>query len=111
DLLNRISQVLDQVQPGTTTRSRPAFVTSGSTLAGGTGQQFELNAGFAVGNATTPWTGKLYRQRFQCDASLVAQPQPIATQDSFHDLLNARSTARRLLTVVTPNANDMTGNL
>ena len=111
ELINRLAEVLDRAAPGTTTRSRPAFVTSGNTFSSDATSQYELNAGFRMGESGAPWTGVLERRRYQCNASLVPEAQEVQAQDRFHELLNARTTARRLLTVVTPNANQMTGNL
>jgi type IV pilus assembly protein PilY1 len=110
ELLRRISEALDRAAPGTTTRTRPAFVTGGATFSG-VASQLEFNAGFLVGNATTPWSGVLERTRYVCDASLNPQPEPPASRVRFDQVLNSRTSNRRLLTVVTPNAADMTNNL
>ncbi len=111
ELMRRISDVLDRTAPGNTTRSRPAFVSGGSTFtAGGVPTQYEFHAGFRVGDADTPWSGVLERARFLC-TGLTPEAEPIADRVQFHEVLNRRASPRRLLTVVTPNPDDMDGNL
>ncbi|KAA0225768.1 hypothetical protein EDM76_12920, partial [bacterium] len=57
ELLRRIGDALDRAAPGTTTRTRPAFIAGGSTFTTGNAVQHEFNAGFRVGDSDTPWTG------------------------------------------------------
>lgn len=111
ELMRRIAEVLDRAAPGTTTRTRPAFATSGSTFSGGPASQMELNAGFLVGDGTHPWTGVLERTRYLCSSTLVPTPEPPSARVRFDQVLNARTSDRQLLTVVTTRANDVTGNL
>ena len=111
ELLRRIGEVLDRAAPGTTTRTRPAFVTGGSTFSSGVAAQLEFNAGFQVGNAGRPWTGVLERTRHLCNAELVAEAEDPSDRVQFHEELNARTAARRLYTVVTTDAGDLEGNL
>src|SRR5690606_26286594 len=111
ELLNRIGEVLDRAAPGTTTRTRPAFVTGGSTFSSGVAAQLEFNAGFQVGDAETPWTGVLERTRHMCNASLVVEPEDPADRVQFHEVLNARTETRTLYTVVTDDAAELVGNL
>ena len=111
ELMRRISDVLDRAAPGNTTRSRPAFVSGGSTFnSGGVPTQYEFHAGFRVGDEETPWSGVLERARFLC-TGLTPQAEPVASRVQFHEELNDRAAPRRLLTVVTPDPADMEGNL
>ncbi len=105
-----LSAALDVAAPGTTTRTVPSFTLSQSAYASSVGAssapqvQYQLNSGFHVGDSTVPWSGVLERTRWVCDASLVAQPQPLLTTDRFQEVLNARdltASPRRLYTVVT----------
>lgn len=124
-LLGGLSRALDQAQPGTTTRTAPAFSLSQASYAAGTlgatsapQEQLQMGSGFRVSTAgsTAPWTGVLDRTRFVCDASLNPVQQPLSANDHFADVLNARnlvSTPRRLYTVAVPVANEtgiITGN-
>ncbi len=111
ELLRRIGDALDRAAPGTTTRTRPAFIAGGSTFTTGNAVQHEFNAGFRVGDSDTPWTGVLERTRYLCNASLVPEAEPVADRVRFDQVLNSRTAPRRLLTVVTSDAADMTGNL
>ncbi|MBX3269715.1 MAG: hypothetical protein KF729_05615 [Sandaracinaceae bacterium] len=111
ELTRRIADVLDRAAPGNTTRSRPAFVSGGSTFqSAGVPQQFEFHAGFRVGDSATPWSGVLERARYLC-TDLTPTAEPISSRIQFHEELNRRSAPRRLLTVVTPRAADMDGNI
>lgn len=111
ELLRRIGQVLDRAAPGTTTRTRPSFVTGGGAFTGGAVAQLEFNSGFRVGDEDTPWTGVLERTRHVCNASLAPEPEDPSERVRFHEVLNARATPRVLYTVVTPDPDDVTGNL
>lgn len=111
ELMRRISDVLDRAAPGNTTRSRPAFVSGGSTFtSGGVPNQYEFHAGFRIGDEDTAWSGVLERARFLC-TGLTPTAEPIASRVQFHEELNTRRSARRLLTVLTPNPTQMTGNI
>lgn len=111
-LMRRMTEILDRAAPGNTTRSTPAFISGGSTTsASGPPTQLEFNAGFRVGGTDTPWTGILERTRFVCDVSLVPEAEPVSSRVEFGDVLNRRTAPRRLLTVVTPSAADMDGNI
>jgi type IV pilus assembly protein PilY1 len=109
ELLAALSQVLDRAQPGSTTRTRAAFVTGASTFTDGPASQLEFNAGFTVGSDSTPWTGILERTQYVCDG---LTPVPEAPEDRlrFDLILNARSSSRNLYTVVA-DADEITGNL
>lgn len=111
ELLRRIGEVLDRAAPGTTTRTRPAFVTGGSTFSSGMAAQLEFNAGFRVGDSDTPWTGVLERTRHLCNAEMVSEPEAPSDRVQFHEELNTRTEARKLYTVVTDDPSDLTGNL
>lgn len=111
ELMRRMTEVLDRAAPGNTTRSTPAFVTGGSTFSSAGGAtQYEFNAGFRVGNSTTPWTGILERTQYVCNSSLEPEAEPASSRVRFHETLNRQPT-RRLLTVLTPDPIDMAGNL
>jgi type IV pilus assembly protein PilY1 len=108
-LTSALSAALDVAAPGTTTRTAPSFTLSQSAFASTVGAssapqvQYQLNSGFQVGSSGVPWSGILERTRWVCDASLVAQPQPLVTTDRFQEVLNARDltgSPRRLLTTI-----------
>lgn len=111
ELLRRINEVLDRAAPGTTTRTRPAFVTGGSGFSTGIAPQLEFNAGFRVGEGGRPWTGVLERTRHMCNAEMVSEPEPPSDRVQFHEVLNARSEPRTLYTVLTEDPRDLQGNL
>lgn len=110
ELLRRIGEALDRAAPGTTTRTRPAFVTSPSTVTSDNPVSMEFNAGFLVGGDDTPWTGVLERTRYLCNASNEPAPEDPADRVRFHEVLNAQET-RRLYTVLPSDPRDVTGNL
>jgi len=117
-LLGGLSRALDQAQPGTTTRTAPAFSLSqasyAATALGATSapqEQLQMGSGFQVSDPTTnaPWTGVLDRTHFLCDATLTPVQQPLTATDHFAGVLNARNltgSPRRLLTVAVPYANE-----
>lgn len=111
ELLRRLGDVLDRAAPGTTTRTRPAFVQGGSTFTTGDAAQLEFNAGFRVGTPDRPWTGVLERTRYLCSAELTAEAEPPSDRVQFHEVLNARSSPRKLYTVLTEDPANSTGNL
>lgn len=112
ELMRRIADVLDRAAPGNTTRSTPAFVTGGSTFSSsGVPSQYQFNAGFTVGDSDTPWSGVLERTAFVCNASLNPEPEPPSSRVRFDEELNTRATPRRLLTVTTPDPDDLDGNI
>jgi len=114
ELMRRLSDILDSAAPGNTTRSRPAFVSSGSTFTtGGVPNQYEFHAGFNVGTEDSPdWNGILERARYLCDG-LTPEPEPVADRVQFHEELDQQRDdgERRLLTVRTPDPADMEGNV
>lgn len=111
ELMRRLSDILDRAAPGNTTRSRPAFVSGGSTFtSGGIPNQYEFHAGFRVGDDETAWSGVLERARYLC-TGLTPTAEPVASRIQFHEELRRRGPPRTLYTVLTPNANQMTGNI
>ncbi|MEZ4339382.1 MAG: PilC/PilY family type IV pilus protein [Sandaracinaceae bacterium] len=125
ELMRRLSDILDRAAPGNTTRSRPAFVSSGSTYTtGGVPNQYEFHAGFRVGDEDTAWSGVLERARFLC-SGLAPTPEPISSRVQYHEVLRtqaasgrcagpdpcATTSGRLLYSVATPNASQMTGNI
>ncbi len=121
-LVAALSAVLDQAAPQNTTRTTPSFGQSStgfSATAGGAGAaqtQFQMTSGFNLSNDGTPWSGVLERTRFVCGPSLdpVAQPIDPSQGDRFDVVLDRRdlgSNPRRLYTVVTPRATQMTGEI
>jgi type IV pilus assembly protein PilY1 len=109
ELVSRIGDALDAAAPGTTTRTRPTFVSGAGTFTG-TPTQLEFNAGYQVGTTTRPWSGVLERTRYVCNASLEPVPEDPSDRVRFDEVLNARASARRLLTVLT-SADQLGGNL
>jgi len=112
-LVAALSSAIDSAAPGATSRTVPAFVSGASTSS--SAAQYQFNAGFQVGgvSGTEPWSGVLERRRYQCCAdssctgypgtkgTLVVEQAVSATDnDTFHDVLNARTDARNLYTVV-----------
>lgn len=101
-LLSALGAILDAAAPGTTTRTVPAF-TNTATSGGSTTAQAQYNTGFVVSeDDETPWEGRLDRVRFECDGTDVNRewdPDEVPA-DEFHRVLNERSEARRIWTVV-----------
>ncbi|MBX3248948.1 MAG: hypothetical protein KF901_17355 [Myxococcales bacterium] len=102
-LREALSAILDRAAPGTTTRTVSAF--AGATPGITRGGQAQFNTGFRIQGHGEPWTGVLERRRFECDETNVPVEQAVEPRDRFHEVLDARSTPRRLLTVVPNNAN------
>lgn len=104
-LVTALAAALDRAAPGTTTRTVPAFA---NTAGAGTSQgQAQFNTGFQVGGEGEPWTGVLERTRVTCSADAEPEPQAVDATDRFHDILNARSSARNLFTVAPRNASNV----
>jgi type IV pilus assembly protein PilY1 len=103
-LMRALASALDRAAVGVTTRTSPAFASTGAG-----GSQMQFNTGFLIGNSTRPWTGVLSRTRYTCNAALVPEPQPRTAGDEFHEVLNARSVPRRLLTVLPASTAHVTG--
>ncbi len=110
-LVARIAAAIDAAAPGTTTRTVPAFSTTGGTTT--TQEQLQFNTGFEVSDSASgaPWTGVLERQRYECNGSLVPVAQPITAADDFAKVLDSRTAPRKLLTVLPSNKNDRTLHL
>jgi type IV pilus assembly protein PilY1 len=107
-LVAAISAAIDRANVGTTSRTAPAFATGSGAIQ----QQFQFNSGFEVSEtAGEPWSGVLERTRYVCDS---ATQTPVAqaidpSQDSFHTILNERTSSRVLYTVATPDPDEMSG--
>ncbi|MCG8557271.1 MAG: hypothetical protein MJD61_18585 [Proteobacteria bacterium] len=95
-LRGALASVLDWGIGEATSRSAPSF--SNSVSGSSTAQQFQVNAGFLVGKGSEPWEGYIERRRFVCDGTSITEPA-LSSQDKFHEVLNARGTARDLWTV------------
>jgi type IV pilus assembly protein PilY1 len=105
-LLASLAAALDQAATGVTTRTVPAFASSS-----GSGTQLQFSTGFAVGTATTPWSGVLDRRRYICNpATLQPEVQALASSDRFHELLET-NTSRTLFTVAPTVATNASGYL
>jgi len=111
-LMARLAEVLDAAAPGTTTRTVPAFATTGGN--GTTQRQLEFNTGFILPqDEREPWSGVLERRRFECvDGSLEPKEQSVeeSEDDLFHVELNGQ-VQRRLLTVLPTDPSYATGYL
>lgn len=100
-----LSDVLDRLASGTTTRGIPAF---SSNSAGGAQSQF--NGGFRIPDlATDSWSGVLERKRFEC-SGVTPVEQPITDDDRFQEVLNSRTLPRELYTVL-PDVANSTGHV
>jgi type IV pilus assembly protein PilY1 len=109
ELMAQLGYILDSAATNTTTRTRPAFATGAGTFTG-TPTQLEFNAGFQVASAGAPWTGVLERTRYLCDG-LNPVAEPTSSRVRFQDVLNSRTTRRRILTVLPSTASDVRSNL
>lgn len=110
ELMSRLGQALDQAAAGATTRTIPVFSQSSSS----TGPvQSQFSSGFVVGDATQPWSGVLERTRYECNSNLQPEAQALSDSagDRFHKVLNARTAARVLYTVIPVNAANATKSL
>ncbi len=115
-LVAALSTALDSAAPGATSRTVPAFVSSASVTS--SSAKYQFNAGFKVGgiSGTDPWAGVIERKRYQCCADsvcsgpgtlVVEQAVSSADNDTFHEVLTARTTDRNLYTVLpTTNGNE-----
>jgi type IV pilus assembly protein PilY1 len=103
-LMTALASALDRAAVGVTTRTSPTFASTGPG-----GSQMQFNTGFLIGNSTRPWTGVLSRTRYTCSATLEPEAQPRTVGDEFHEVLNARSAPRRLLTVLPASTANATG--
>ncbi|MCB9622233.1 MAG: hypothetical protein H6723_02730 [Sandaracinus sp.] len=108
-LREALADILDQANPGTTTRTVNAF--SGTSPGASAQGQAQFNTGFQIPGEGEPWAGVLERRRFECDASNVPMPQDVEDRDRFQTILNNRPTPRRLLTALPNNRNNVRGYL
>lgn len=121
ELMKSLSEILDVAAPGTTTRTSPTFAQAATGLAAGGNAQYQFTTGFQPSDTGgTPWSGRIERQRYICNAALVPEPQPIsdAHNDRFHKVLNDRnlvSSPRTIWTVlptdVAADVNGMRANI
>ncbi len=90
-LVAQLGRAIDRAAPQASTRTRPAFVNA--ALDADTPKQMQFNTGFQVPLARgESWTGVLERRRFECNAALEPEPQPIdPVRDRFHEVLNRQS--------------------
>ena len=89
DLVGAISTILNEVNPGATSRTTP--VTTG--LVPGLVQS-EFITGFnASFDSSDPWDGILERRRTECDANNQPVTRTVEDSDRFHLLLNNQSAA------------------
>ena len=104
-----LSAVLDQAAPGATTRTVPAFASTGTS--GNALGQAELSTGFRI-HESGAWSGVLERRRYECNASLEPESQQVlqSEHDLFHEELNRQPT-RRLLTAIPRNLRNLGGHL
>jgi len=111
-LMARLAEVLDQAAPGTTTRTVPAFATTGGS--GTVQRQLEFNTGFVLpDDERDPWQGVLERRRFECVAGSlepVEQTVDESEGDRFDLVLNNQG-PRRLWTALPNDPTDVTGYL
>ncbi len=108
DLMAKLSEALSRASPGTTTRTRPAYINGRSS--DGMQAQYQFNSGFQVSTDGRPWAGVLQRTRYVCDESMSAIAEPTSSRIRFDQMLNAQS-SRTIYTALTPNPNDMGSNL
>ncbi|MGB0679624.1 MAG: pilus assembly protein [Polyangiales bacterium] len=107
-LLAKLGAVLDRTAPGTTTRTVPAF---GRSVSAGAQARLEFSTGFVVGDSDSdPWSGVLERRRTVCEG-LQPTAKAVDSGDKFHEVLNRRIAARRLLTVLPTRAAVVTQTL
>ncbi len=93
-LQTTLGEVLDALAADPVSRTVPAF-------ASGTGSgvtQYQFATGFNVDDEG-PWSGILERKRFVCVDGEVTEPD-LETEDRFHEVLNSRTAARDLWTVI-----------
>ncbi len=103
-LVAKLGAAIDRAAPQATTRTRPAFVNA--SYGADQGRQMQFNTGFRVPmERGGSWEGILERRRFECNAALEPEPQPIdPVRDRFHEVLNrqARSPAASRLGACPP---------
>ena len=94
ELKAALASILDQVQPGNTSRTAP--VPSAAKL--GKAQARILSGFDPAAGAGDPWTGVLERRRTECSGD-VAEEQDIDDVDRFHEVLNDQTTRPSGVTV------------
>ncbi len=109
ELRQQLSGILVKVSDDAATRSSPQIVDNGLPPYAG-GQQYEITAGFRIGqDVDDPWDGLLYRRRYGCAAGQNGgppQPEELPLQenegDYFHLRLNQQASegTRKIVTVV-----------
>ncbi|HEX5659308.1 MAG TPA: PilC/PilY family type IV pilus protein [Polyangiales bacterium] len=103
-LRSNLDSILSKTSPNSTSRSVPVVINTGRAIQLAGGKQFQISAGFKVAaTSDTPWEGKLWRQRIECNNG-AAEPQELKYEkgDIFHDTLNAQSATSRTIYTVKP---------
>jgi type IV pilus assembly protein PilY1 len=105
ELRQQLSSLMSSVQTEATSRSVPVSVDTGASVLLG-GHQYEITAGFSVGDTTDPnWSGLLYRRRIGCDADALPAELPFDDtpgHDLFHVTLNDQLDSTRNLYTLAP---------
>jgi type IV pilus assembly protein PilY1 len=102
-LRSKLDKLMSIAQPEATSRSVPVVIDTGRAVQLG-GSQFEISAGFRVGETEDdPWEGFLYRRRIECSgASATTQDLDETKGDLFHVTLNKRAGTDRKIQSVMP---------
>jgi type IV pilus assembly protein PilY1 len=88
ELVTALSFIFNEQNKGTTSRTAPVFTGASPGLI-----ESEFISGFNASlDSTDPWDGVLERRRFLCVDGLP-EPQDVADEDRFHDVLDGQSSA------------------
>lgn len=111
-LRTELDRLMSLASPEATSRSVPVVTNTGRPMMLG-GSQFEISAGFQVGQADDePWQGFLYRRRTECSgANAAAQTLDSTKGDMFHVTLNARAGTDRAIMTVIPTLGYASGSV
>ena len=92
ELYNAIAEILDELNPGSTSRTAPVLTGASPGLP-----EHQFLSGFNPSfSATDPWDGVLERRRYECivgPGGPVPELQPVEDKDKFHEVLNDQSAA------------------
>jgi type IV pilus assembly protein PilY1 len=106
ELRAKLDKIFAGAEPEATSRSVPVVINTGRAVMLAGGKQFRISAGFKINStADTPWEGRLWRQRVECENGAPAERELAYDKgDIFHEKLNATSASSRTLYTVLPAA-------
>jgi type IV pilus assembly protein PilY1 len=113
-LRTNLDTIFKESEPESTSRSVPVVLNTGRALMLPGGKQFIISSGFKVSpTSDTPWEGRLWRQRIECDTSSEPAEQTLLKSkgDIFHESLNDMNGSSRTIYTVKPTAANAKGTV